>query len=152
MIEEHGIRTFHGPRVWAGLLVSFAFILLLGWGLIQAMQAYLARLDQIARLSPDTAIARAGLSMQILGVVMGALAIGTALYTYRASRKVIDNRQLPPPGTWVLGKPVVVGGDRAVLMGRIGYLLAALLAVSGLAAAALIWRFVDLMMSGVGPA
>ena len=58
---------------------------------------------------------------------------------------------MPPPGAWVLGKPKVVVGEQAVVMARVGYGLAVLLAVVGVAVAALMWHFVDLMMSGVGP-
>ena len=61
---------------------------------------------------------------------MAGLAVATAAYTVRMSKRVISNRQLPPPGVWVLGKPKVVFGDRAVVFGYVGYGLAAVLSIA----------------------
>lgn len=150
-MNEYGIRTFTGPRMWVQLIVMLAFTALLCWGLVYATQSYLASLDRIAARSPEEAIIRAGRAMRILGMVMGGLTIGTALYLVRSSRRVIRNRQLPPPGAWVLGTPKVVTGNRAVVLGLLGYVLSAVLVVAGVVVMLLMWRFVDLMMSGVNP-
>jgi hypothetical protein len=149
-LHEHGIHTLSGPRAWVGMAGSTAAIVVAGLGLILAVQRYLHSLDLMAAISPDAAIARAGVSLKILGVVTGILAIGTSLYTIRSCRQVLAHRQLPPPGAWVLGNPTVLQGTRAVVWGRIGYVLAALLAVTAVMMTVLTWQFVDLMMSGVG--
>jgi len=151
MIEEHGIRTFHGPRVWFGTAVSLVLILLLCWGLTLATQAFLRSLNILATTSPEAAILRAGLALRVLGAIMGGLALATAAYTVRMSKRVIANRQLPPPGVWVLGKPKIVFGERAALFGYIGYGLAALLSVAGVSVVVLLWHYVGLMASGVVP-
>ncbi len=151
MIEEHGIRTFHGPRVWFGTAVSLVLILLLCWGLVLATQAFLRSLNILATTSPEAAILRAGLALRVLGAIMGGLALATAAYTVRMSKRVIANRQLPPPGVWVLGKPRIVFGERAALFGYIGYGLAALLSVAGVSVVVLLWHYVGLMTSGVVP-
>ncbi len=151
MLEEHGIRTFHGPRVWFGTAVSLVLILLLCWGLILATQAFLRSLNILATTSPEAAILRAGLALRVLGAIMGGLALATAAYTVRMSKRVIANRQLPPPGVWVLGKPKIVFGERAALFGYIGYGLAALLSGVGVSVVVLLWHYVGLMTSGVVP-
>jgi hypothetical protein len=115
-----------------------------------ATQSFLRNLNILASTSPDEAILRAGVALRVLGGIMAGLAIATSVYTVRMSRRVISNRQLPPPGVWVLGKPTVVLGDRAVVCGYVGYGLAAVLSIAGVAAFALLWRFVGLMSSGVG--
>lgn len=149
-LNEHGVRTFSGPTAWAGLAGSSAVILLLGLGLIWAVQRYLNALDVMAARSPDAAILRAGISLKVLAVVMGVLAIGTALHTARSCARVLAAKQIPPPGAWVLGNPSLISGERAVMWGRIGYVLAGLLAIMGGLITYLMWEFVDLMMSGVG--
>ena len=131
VLEEHGIRTFDSPRAWAGLAASAAGVLMLGWGLIWATQLYLHSLNVMAGTSPDAAITRAGFSLRILALVMGALALGTAWHTARSCKRVLAFQQIPPPGAWVLGRPTVVSGTRAVIWGRVGYVLAASLAVIG---------------------
>ena len=150
LADEHGIRTFTGPRARAGFLASTAFIGSFGLLLIWATQRYLQTLNIMASVSPDAAIYRAGLSLKILALVMGGLAIGTSWYTARSCNRVLEHRQLPPPGAWVLGKPTVLSGTRAVVWGRVGHVLAVLLAVLGVVFTYLLWQFVDLMMSGVG--
>jgi hypothetical protein len=150
MAEVHGIRTFTGPVVWLWVTASLVLILLMCWGMIVATQSYLETLNILASTSPDEAILKAGVALRVLGAVMAALAIGTAAYTVRMSKRVILNRQLPPPGVWVLGKPKVVFGDRAVIFGYVGYGLAAVLSIAGMGALMLVWRFVGLMSSGVG--
>ena len=151
-LESLGIRSFNSRRAWAGLAGSAGAIMLLGLAMIWGMQRYLHALDVMAATAPDAAIARAGLSLRILALVMGGLAIGTAWHTARSCTRVVRAQQLPPPGAWVLGKPTVMFGARAVAWGRIGYVLASVLAVMGAAFAYLMWQFVDLMMSGVGSA
>ncbi len=151
MIDEHGIRTFHGPYVWVGAGISTLLILLFCWGLIYATQLFLQSLNILATTSPEAAILRAGLALRVLGAVMGALALATAAYTVRMSKRVILNRQIPPPGVWVLGQPKMVFGDRAAALGYIGYGLAVLLSVVGVAVVALLWHYVGLMTSGVVP-
>ena len=152
MTDEHGIRTFHGPRMWFGAAVAFTAILLLCWGLVVATQAYLRELNLLATTSPEEAILKAGVALRILGAIMGGLAIGTAAYTLRMSKRVITSRQIPPPGVWVLGNPKIVFGERAVVFGYLGYGLAALLTLVGLAVLVLVWHYVGLMTSGVVPA
>lgn len=149
-LNEHGIRTFSGPSAWAGLAASSAVIVLLGAGLIWAVQRYLRALDVLAATSPDDAITRAGVSLKILAGVLGGLAIGTALYTARSCARVLAAQQIPPPGAWVFGNPTIISGNRAVLWGRVGYVLAGLLAIIGAAFTYMMFQFVDLMMSGVG--
>jgi hypothetical protein len=149
-LNEHGIRTFSGPSAWAGLGASTGIIALLGTALIWAVQRYLQALDVMATTDPDAAIVRAGLSLKILALVMGVLAIGTALYTARSCARVVHHQQIPPPGAWVFGTPTIIVGPRAVAWGRVGYVLAGLLAIMGATITYLMWEFVDLMMSGVG--
>ena len=148
--EELGIRTFTGPRARAGAVASAlgvgVFALVIYW----STQLYMFSLDRMAMVSPDAAISRAGLTLKVLALVIGGLALGTAAYTARSCSRVLEHRQLPPPGAWVLGNPTVVSGTRAVVWGRVGYVLAALLAVTGTAFTYKMWQFVDLMMSGVG--
>ena len=151
MTEEHGIRTFHGRRMWLGLAISLMLVALLCWGLILATQLFLRSLNILATTSPEEAILRAGVALRVLGGIMGALAVGTAIYTIRMSKRVIVNRQIPPPGVWVLGKPKVVFGDRAMIFGYIGYGLGALLSFMGVAVVVLVWHYVGLMISGVVP-
>ena len=151
MTEEHGIRIFQGPRVWVGTTLAMVAILLLCWGLIVATQSFLQSLNVIATTSPEAAILRAGLALRILGAIMGALALATAAYTVRMSKRVILNRQMPPPGVWVLGRPRMIFGDRAAMYGYIGYGLAALLSVVGVVVVTLLWHYVGLMTSGVVP-
>ncbi len=151
MTEEYGIRTFHGPRMWMGAAFALLLILVLCWGLIVATQVFLRSLDILAMTSPETAILRAGLALRVLGAIMGGLALATAAYTARMSKLVILNRQVPPPGAWVLGKPTVVFGDRAAMLGYVGYGLAALLSVVGVVVVGLLWHYVSLMTSGVVP-
>lgn len=148
-LNEHGIRTFSGPSAWAGLAASSAAIVALGAILIVGIEQYVRSLDVLAATSPEAAIARAGTMLKVLGLVMGVLAIGTALYTARSCARVLAHRQLPPPGSWVLGGPKVIYGTRAVVWGRVGYALAGLLAILGGSFTYLIWQFVDLMMTGV---
>lgn len=150
-LENHGIRTFDSPRAWAGLAVSAAGVLALGWLLIWATQRYLHSLNLMAGTDPDAAITRAGFSLRVLALVMGVLALGTAWHTARSCRKVLAHQQIPPPGAWVLGRPTIVSGARAVIWGRVGYALAAVLATIGIVCTYLMWQFVGLMMSGVGP-
>jgi hypothetical protein len=150
MAEDFGIKSFTGPGVWLWVTVALTLILLMCWGMIVATQSYLNTLNVLASISPDEAILRAGVALKVLGSVMAALALATAAYTVRMSKRVISNRQLPPPGVWVLGKPRVVFGDRAVIFGYVGYGLAAILSIAGVAAFALVWRFVGLMSAGVG--
>ena len=149
-LENQGIRTSDSLRAWVSLAASAAGVALLGWGLIWATQRYIHSLNEMASVSPDDAIARAGFSLRVLALVMGALALGTAWHTARSCSRVLIHRQIPPPGSWVLGRPTVVSGTRAVIWGRVGYVLAALLAVIGIVCTYLMWQFVDLMMSGVG--
>jgi hypothetical protein len=151
MLEEHGINTFHGPRMWVGTAIALVLILLLCWGLIVATKLFLRSLDILAMTSPEAAILRAGLALRVLGAVMGGLALATAAYTVRMSKLVILNRQMPPPGAWVLGNPKIVLGDRAALFGYVGYGLAALLSVIGVVVVGLLWHYVSLMTSGVVP-
>ena len=152
LAEEHGIRTFTGRRARAAFFASTAFIGAFGLLLIWAVQRYLYSLNVMASVSPDAAIERAGLSLKILALVMGGLAIGTSWYTVRSCNRVLKHRQLPPPGAWVLGRPTVLSGTRAVVWGHAGQVLAGLLAVLGVVFTYMLWQFVDLMMSGVGPA
>lgn len=151
MTEEYGIRTFHGPRMWLGAAVAVLLILLVCVGLIVATQLFLRSLDILARTSPEAAILRAGLALRVLGAIMGGLALATAAYTVRMSKHVILNRQIPPPGAWVLGKPKIVLGDRAAMFGYVGYGLAALLSVVGVVVVGLLWHYVTLMTAGVVP-
>ena len=151
MTEEHGIRIFQGPRMWVGTTLAMLAILLLCWGLVLATQSFLHNLNVIASTSPEVAILRAGLALRVLGAIMCALALATAAYTVRMSKRVITNRQIPPPGVWVLGKPKMVFGDRAAMCGYVGYGLAALLSVVGVVVVALLWHYVGLMTSGVVP-
>lgn len=149
-LNEHGVRTFSGPSVWAGLAGSSALIVGFGVALIWAVQRYLQALDLLAARSPDAAILRAGISLKVLALVMGVLAIGTAVHTARSCARVLAAKQIPPPGAWVLGTPTIISGERAVMWGRVGYVLAGLLAIMGAVITYLMWEFVDLMMSGVG--
>jgi uncharacterized membrane protein len=149
-LNEHGIRTFSGPSAWAGLAASSAVIVVLGGVMIVALESYVRSLDVLAATSPDAAIARAGTTLKVLGLIMGVLAMGTSLYTARSCARVLAHRQIPPPGSWVLGGPTVIHGTRAVIWGRVGYVLAGVLAIMGGAFTYLIWQFVDLMMAGVG--
>lgn len=149
-LEDHGIRTFNGPGAWAGLAGSSAVIVLLGAGLIWVVQRYLRSLNIMAGTSPDEAIARAGISLKVLAVVTGVLAVGTAVYTARSCARVLAHKQMPAPGAWVIGNPTVIVGTRAVVWGRVGYVLAGLLGIMGIAFTYMMWQFVDLMMSGVG--
>ena len=48
---------------------------------------------------------RAGLSLKMLAVLTGVLAVGTAIYVARNCTRVLAHEQMPPPGAWVLGKP-----------------------------------------------
>ena len=152
LAEEHGIRTFTGPRARAEFLASTAFVGAFGLLLIWAVQRYLDSLNVMASVSPDAAIQRAGLALKVLALVMGGLAIGTSWYTVRSCNQVLEHRQLPPPGSWVLGRPIVLFGTRAVVWACVGHVLAALLAILGVVLTYMLWQFVDLMMSGVGPA
>jgi hypothetical protein len=149
-VDEHGIHSFSGTRAWAGFAGSAAFVVLFGIGLIWATQRYIHSLDVLAATAPDAAILRAGLSLKVLGAVMAILALGTAMYIARSCRQVLAHRQLPPPGAWVIGKPTVLLGTRAVVWGWAGYALAAVLAVTAVIVTRLTWEFVELMMSGVG--
>ena len=152
MIDEHGIRSFHGPRMWLGTVIALLLIVLLCWGLVLVTRAYLTNLNVLASTSPEEAILRAGVVLRILGALMGGLAVATAIYTARMSKRVIASRQIPPPGVWVLGNPKVVFEERAVIVGYIGYGLATLLSVVGIAVLVLVWHYVGLMTSGVVPA
>ena len=149
-LNEHGVRTFSGPSVWASLAGSSALIVAFGVALVWAVQRYVHALDLMAARSPDAAILRAGISLKVLAAVMGLLAIGTALHTARSCGRVLAAKQIPPPGAWVLGNPTLISGDRAVLWGRVGYILAGVLAIVGAVITYLMWQFVDLMMSGIG--
>ncbi|MGD8327811.1 MAG: hypothetical protein PVJ49_00160 [Acidobacteriota bacterium] len=149
-LDEHGIRTFSGPGAWAGLAASTAVIVLGGLGMIWGVQRYLHALDVQASTSPDAAIARAGVALKFLAMVLGTLAVATALYTARSCARVLAARQIPPPGAWVLGTPTIITGGRAVIWGRVGYVLAGLLAIMGVMVTYMMWEFVNLMMSGVG--
>lgn len=149
-LNEHGVRTYSGPGAWTGLVGSSALIAAFGVALVWAVQRYLQELDRLAARSPDAAVLRAGISLKVLAVVMGILAIGTALHTARSCARVLAAKQIPPPGAWVLGTPTLVTGERAVMWGRIGYVLAGILAILGAVVTYLMWQFVDLMMSGVG--
>ena len=151
MTEEYGIRTFHGPRMWIGAALAALLILLLCWGLIVSTHLFLRSLDLLAMTSPEAAILRAGLALRVLGAIMGGLALATAAYTIRMSKRVISSRQVPPPGAWVLGKPKMVFGGRAAMFGYVGYGLAALLSVAGVVVLGLLWHYVSLMTSGVVP-
>jgi len=119
------------------------------WPVLVALESDVRSLDVLAATSPDLAIARAGTTLKGLGVIMGVLAIGTSLYTARSCARVLAHRQIPPPGSWVMGGPKVIYGTRAVIWGRVGYALAGLLAILGGSFTYLIWQFVDLMMAGV---
>ena len=152
LAEEHGIHTLTGRRARAEFFASTAFIGAFAMLLIWAVQRYLVTLNVMASVSPDAAIQRAGLSLKILALVMGGLAIGTSWYTVRSCNQVLKHRQLPPPGAWVLGRPTVLSGTRAVVWGHVGQVLGGLLAVLGVMFTYLLWQFVDLMMSGIGPA
>jgi hypothetical protein len=150
-VNEHGIHTHSSSRAWAGFAGSATLVALSGMGLIWMTQQYVRSLDIMAATSPDAAILRAGLSLKILVGIMAVLALGTSIYIVRSCRQVLEHRQLPPPGARVIGNPRVMVGRSAVLLGWTGYALAAVLVCATVAVTALMWQFVDLMMSGIGP-
>lgn len=150
MSQDYGIQALQGTRAWIGAAVGLLFVVAVGAALLVGTQRYLAGLDQLSTVAMDESITRAGRALRLLGLLIGTLTVGTAAYTARSSQKVVASRQLPPPGARVLGRPRVILGDRAIFWGRIGYLLAALLAAAGITFTVLLWHFVDLMMSGVG--
>lgn len=149
-VDEHGIYTVSGTRAWAGLAGSSAIVSLLGMGLIWATRVYVDSLDVLALSSPDAAILRAGIALKGLAVVMAILGLGTSIYIFRSCGRVREHRQLPPPGTRVLGRPKVLHGTGAVMWAWAGYALAAMLAVIAVVVTVLMWQFVNLMMSGIG--
>lgn len=149
-VDEYGIHTFSGTRAWAGFAGSTAIVALFGMALVWATQQYVSSLDALAVTSPDAAILRAGLALKSLGAVMAALGLGTSIYIARSCGQVRQHRQLPPPGAWVLGRPTVLLGTRAVVWAWAGYVLATVLAVTAVIVTVLMWQFVDLMTSGIG--
>lgn len=149
-VDEHGIHTSSGTRTWVSFAGSAAAVALFGAALIWATQRYVRSLDIMAASSPDAAILRAGVALKLLGVVIAILALGTSVYIVRSCRKVVEHRQLPPPGARVIGNPTVLHGTRAVFWASVGYLLSVVLATSAFVMTVLLWQFVDLMMSGVG--
>ncbi len=126
-------------------------VAMLGAGLIWATQRYVRSLDMMAATSPDAAILRAGFALKVLVGIMAILAVGTSIYIVRSCRQVLAHRQLPPPGARVLGNPKVIVGTYAVVWGWTGYALAVVLVGAAGTVTALMWEFVDLMVSGIGP-
>ncbi len=130
-------------RRWIALAAFFALAIIGGTFLMLATQAYLAELEELAKHSPDEALTK---TVRLFKLVVGAMAvsaIAAGVYVARYSRRIIDARRWPPPGTWVFKDRGEIFGERAVWIGRVGLIGAVVLALSGIALVLITWRLLE---------
>jgi hypothetical protein len=122
----------------------------LKWGIIAgalsgfAILMYLNVLLQrvIDRTQPPSAHDAAGLAvwLRIMSVTMGLSILGVAAWIAHFSWRVARSGVFPPPGSRHLAPRRIVRGREARAFAHVGYALAALLGMAGLALIPLVWK------------
>ena len=113
-----------------------------GWLLLELL-AYARGLQVVAEHSPEVAFWRAAVLMRLMGDGTCAFAVVSAVILQRYCRATMAERRLPPSGLWSFCTPRLATGDRAVVAGRVGLVLSAVMAAAGVAIMIIIWRLVD---------
>ncbi len=114
-------RKYRQMVLLALVLCVFFGVVLLQWGLPWARH-------YLIQLPPKVALR----VIQIATSLMFLSVLPFAWYTWSIARKAVDSQQLPPPGVRLIKSVRLVKGTPAVVWGRVGMVLAVLLALVAL--------------------
>jgi hypothetical protein len=123
-------------RVWAVAVPAIVVMGVLVWALGSVVQHYVAELQSVAALDPESAARRAAASLRTVLAISagGAFLVGT--YLAWLGVRVWRSGKLPPPGSWIVAGRPVYSGRFAAPIGRLFIALALLLVA---AAIGLLW-------------
>jgi hypothetical protein len=119
------------PRLKRLSLIGVVAGVLAGAGLIWAFGAWMARVQALARVSPDQARQQLGSALAWLSLLMGAGLAAFGLYLTRLAVRTLRAGRYPLPGMRVIRDTPVVTGAQARRRARFGLALAALLVLLG---------------------
>lgn len=118
------------PRVLLGFGISAGLALGAGLGLEVGVRHMLR---ELAWLPSDVAALRAAAWLTGLALFGGGICLILAATFIQGFRRAIAAERLPPPGPRAFGAVRTVTGRPAVLLGRVGMGLSAMLGLAGLA-------------------
>ena len=138
-----GAESTSTRKGWTIFAIVFVVShVVVGWLLLEVL-AYARGLQVVAEHSPEVAFWRAAALMRLLGDGTCAFAVVSAVILQRYCRLAMAERRLPPSGVWSFGTPRLTTGERAVMAGRVGLVLSAIMAAAGVAVMIIIWRLVN---------
>jgi hypothetical protein len=110
-----------------------------------ATDRFIEDLEHLAREDPDLAVERAGLAIRAVGLTLGGLLAGSAVWLTHLSLRIRRAERFPPPGVRLIREAKILTGERARARARLGFILAAIIAAAAIALPAYLWHVTSLL-------
>lgn len=127
------LLAFRQPKVSVYLALSLSAALLGAFGLELMVRDLLKDLSTLPADSPDAVVLRSAASLTGLTIFLGLFTLLMSGALFQAFRRAVDERRLPPSGSWSVAAARPLSGDAAVWMARAGMGLCGVLAACGVA-------------------
>ncbi|NIR46040.1 MAG: hypothetical protein GWN99_16565 [Gemmatimonadetes bacterium] len=106
---------------------------------IFATSHYISDTKLLFEEDPERALQRLGLALKSLAVLLAVLLFALAGWLYHLSRRARAVERFPPPGAWVIHETRLLTGEEARKKAGQGIVFSAVIALTGVFGAALIW-------------
>jgi hypothetical protein len=110
-----------------------------------ATDRFIEDLEQLARGDPDLAVERAGLAIRAVGLTLGGLLAGSAVWLTHLSFRIRRAERFPPPGVRLIREARILTGSKARARAQLGIILAATLAAGAVAIPIYLWHITSLL-------
>jgi hypothetical protein len=141
-----GSAVVHADRkLRRNIAVVLLALLLVGGAGLYWLDALRASMEEWARNDPEGAIDRLKVILQILFIVMGVIPVTAGALLMHIARRVLKNRQYPPPDMRVVVDTAVIRGEQARRVALLGLALSTLLIVAGALVPVVGWHLLSIL-------